>query len=289
MTTTISNSEAETYNTCERMHYYKFALGLQPRRSSHFIRIGVVGHKVLETYYRCGLETNNDKRAMYLAAIDELAEFSANAKDEGELEIIDLVSSRINSYIRHYRDTWRVIAVEDKYFKRLTEDIEFGMTLDLLVEETEGPLRGQHIVIDHKFCYNFQTAEELQMNSQVPKYISVLREHGFNVKRGMLNQIRYRGDIQDTEKLFKRSTIKPSDYRLDGIMNEQLKVSQEILANVSMPVSVYRDVARRSMSKRNCGSCQFRLPCSLELDGRENDASTILAMDYVGNTYGYRG
>jgi hypothetical protein len=63
------------------MHYYKFALGLQPRRASHFIRIGVVGHKVLETYYRAGLETNSNRGEMYLAAMDELTRFADLAKD----------------------------------------------------------------------------------------------------------------------------------------------------------------------------------------------------------------
>jgi len=289
MTIVISNSEGETFSTCERMHYYKFALGLQPRRASHFIRIGVVGHKVLETYYRAGLETNSNRGEMYLAAMDELTRFADIAKDEDDMAIVSLISSRIQLYVNTYKDTFRVIDVEGKYHKKLTDEITYGMTLDLLVEETAGPYRGQHFVIDHKFCYNFQTPDELSMNSQLPKYIDTLRGYGFNVKRGMLNQIRYRGDIKEESKLFKRQYLKPSDIRLMGIMDEQLKVSKEIHKRVTMPVALYRETSRRSMSKRNCGSCQFRLPCSMELDGNEQQATSILANDYIANTYGYRG
>ena len=170
-----------------------------------------------------------------------------------------------------------------------TDDIDFGMTLDLLVEVTTGPLRGQVLVVDHKFCYNFFTNEEIEMNSQLPKYIVTLRELGFNVRKAVLNQIRYRGDIKDGNKLFRRSYVSPSPTRLSAIMEEQLKVSELVLDRVRMPVSEYRRIARRSMSKRNCGMCSFRGPCSMELDGRELEASRALSLHYTENTYGYRG
>ncbi len=289
MSIIISGSEGETFNTCERSHYYKFALGLEPKRFSHFIRIGVVGHKVLETYYRCAMETNNDRKAMYLAAVDELANFISRAQDEEEHDVIDIVSSRINQYMSFYKDTWRVLDVEGKYFMPITENINYGMTLDLLVEETSGPYRGQAIVIDHKFCYNFFSPEELSMNAQMPRYISTLKHLGFDVRRGILNQVRYRADIKDPTKFFKRAYIKPSEHRLEAIMEEQRRVSETIHERVSLPVSVYRDISKRSMSRRNCGSCHFRLPCSLELDGKDMDASRVLSLDYVENSYGYRG
>lgn len=247
-----------------------------------------MGHKVLETFYRTGLDTPN-KREWYDAAIAEIERLTETAIDEEDLEITALVSDRFNKYVRHYRDDWRIVDVEGKYQQHLEDDITYGMTLDLLIEEQSGAYRGQYIVIDHKWCYNFQTPDELMMNSQIPKYIATLRNNGFNVTRGMLNLIRYRSDIKDTDKLFKRSPLKPTDLRVENIMREQVATARLVRDRILMPVADYRDIAKRSMNKRNCGSCHFRLPCSLELDGRDKDASTALAVDYVENTYGYRG
>lgn len=290
MSVIISGSEGETFSTCERSHYYKFALGLQPKQENIYIRIGVAGHKALETFYRCALESNNDLSAMKVAVYEELGRMADKANDEEDFETISLISSRMGKYMDLYSgDGWRVIDVEGRYIHKLTDDIDYGMTLDLLVECTKGPLRGQCLVVDHKFCYNFFTPDEVEMNSQLPKYIVVLKQLGFNVRRGVLNQVRYRGDIKDGAKLFRRALIEPTTQRLEAIMDEQQKVSELIFQNLSKPVSTYRDEARRAMSKRNCGNCSFRKPCSMELDGRDHDASRLLAIHFKENTYGYRG
>lgn len=286
----ISNSEIDTLGTCERLHYYKFGLGLQPKKNNYPIRVGVAGHRVLETYYRAGL-TSNDRREWYLAAVNELAVLMSSCRTEEDSDIMNLVSRRFQQYVTHYpidNKEWRIVDVEGQYQIPLSSDITYGMRLDLLVEVMTGPWRGQFIVVDHKFCYAFQTPEEIQMNAQLPKYILTLRYNGFKISRGILNQIRYRDDIKDETKIFRRAPMKPNEIRMAAMMEEQLKSSIDVAKRLNMPVADYREQSRRHLSKFVCGFCQFQLPCSLELDGKDVEASRVLAMDYKESTYGYR-
>jgi hypothetical protein len=162
------------------------------------------------------------------------------------------------------------------------------MTLDLLVEETVGPSRGQMIVIDHKWIYRFHTADEIRMNAQIPKYLYTLQKSGFDVRYGILNEIRSRTDIRDPFKLFNRAEVRPSQVRIANVMREQLRASEIISRHLTEPVAVYNENARRNISKRSCGICHFRGPCSMSLDERYDMESRMLAIEYIGNDYGYR-
>lgn len=284
----ISNSEGETFDHCERAHFYQFGLGLMPKHSSRYIKIGVLGHRILEAYYRRGLETT-DVQEWVRAGLDELVAVYTEAQDEDDIDIAELLANRYRLYTQRYSaDHWRVIDVEGQYERKLTDDITYVMRLDLLVEDTGGPYKGQHLVVDHKFCYAFFSPEELSMNSQLVKYIATLQGYGFNVSRGILNQVRSREDIKDPLKMLRREIIRPSQERMDGMMHEQLMTSEVIASRLTMPVSAQRVMAKRSISRRNCGPCGFLLPCGMALDGRDKDESRVLAGDYGHNTYGYR-
>src|ERR1044071_469350 len=187
----ISNSEVETYDNGERQHYYKFGLVLRPLVDKAAIRLGVYGHYVLESYYRQGLETNN-RRVWYDAAIASIQELIDGAKSEQDHDLISLVTTRFHQYINYYADdtSWRIVDVEGTYILEIAPEISYAMTLDLLIQETVGPARGQYVVIDHKFIYRFHSIDEILMNAQIPKYIYTLRQSGFDVRYGMLNEIR---------------------------------------------------------------------------------------------------
>jgi hypothetical protein len=284
----ISNSEAETYDKCERAHYYQFGLGLMPKQVPRPVRIGVLGHRILEAYYRTGLETTQ-RQEWYRAGLDELTKLFQHVDNDDDWDILSLLGVRFGQYAEHYAtDRWRVIDVEGHYEKKLSDDITYAMRLDLLVEVIAGPYSGQHLVVDHKFCYAFQSPDELSMNSQLTKYIATLRDYGFNVSRGILNQVRYREDVKDPLKIFRREVIRPTDERIAGMLREQLMTSQLIKDRLTLPISAQRVIAKRSISKYNCGLCGFLTPCGMSLDGRDYDESIILASDYEQNTYGYR-
>jgi hypothetical protein len=285
----ISNSEVETYNNCERQHYYKFGLGLRPLVDKAAIRLGVYGHYVLESYYRQGLETNN-RRVWYDAAIASIQELIDGAKSEQDHDLISLVTTRFHQYINYYADdtSWRIVDVEGTYILEIAPEISYAMTLDLLIQETVGPARGQYVVIDHKFIYRFHSIDEILMNAQIPKYIYTLRQSGFDVRYGMLNEIRSRTGIQDETKLFNRAVIRPSAVRMRGLIREQERTSDLIKRRLERPIANYRETARRNVAKITCGNCDFRLPCSMALDERFDQESRILAISYVPNTYGYR-
>jgi hypothetical protein len=215
----ISNSEAETYDKCERAHYYQFGLGLMPKQVPRPVRIGVLGHRILEAYYRTGLETTQ-RQEWYRAGLDELTKLFQHVDNDDDWDILSLLGVRFGQYAEHYAtDRWRVIDVEGHYEKKLSDDITYAMRLDLL---------------------------------------------------------------------FRREVIRPTDERIAGMLREQLMTSQLIKDRLTLPISAQRVIAKRSISKYNCGLCGFLTPCGMSLDGRDYDESIILASDYEQNTYGYR-
>lgn len=268
----ISNSEADAYLQCRRLHYYKHALGLYPRKLSRANHIGLLGHHILETYYR-SIKDGSSKAVAFADAMVTLS----TAFGHEEPEIIDLISTRMRQYHEYYKDDddFQIVDVEGVYRAPLNSNIELGTTLDLLVYYNSGPWAGQYVVIDHKFKYNFLTADEMSMHAQTYKYIWVLRQNGFNIRRSIINQIRYRDDLKDINKIFRRVEGCPTDAQIDGIINEHRKVAEEIYEHKTSPVAWYADNAPRRMNSRDCAGCYFRIPCRQELLGL--DASRTLS------------
>lgn len=274
----ISNSEVDTALRCQKLHYYQYALGLYPRKLSHANHIGLLGHHVLETYYRAMKDGASRDDAFQLGWKD-----IERALDEPLIEndVVSIVSTRFMQYHKHYaHDTFEIVDVEGVYTYPVNDKVTFGLTLDLLVKYNSGPWAGQYVVIDHKYKYNFLSPDELSMHAQTYKYIWTLQQKGYHVKRAMINQIRYRMDVKDPDKIFKRAYLVPKGQaHLDNIMAEHMKVAEEIHSNKTQPVSWYGDVAKRRLYSRDCAGCYFRLPCHLELIGKDN--SSVLADMYA--------
>lgn len=270
----ISNSEVDAKLRCERLHYYAYALGLRAKSLSRPNNIGNLGHLVLETYYHMLME-GHSKEDAFQAGMQKIIE----AFDHEEYDVVSLISERFLQYTKHYSDDdFRIVAVEGKYTVPLNDHIDFGMTLDLLVEYIKGPWRGQFVVMDHKFHYNFQTVDELSMHVQTYKYIWGLRKLGYPVTRSVLNQIRYREGIKDESKLFTRQQLKPTEAQLETIMEEHLYNAERIYAAKTKPVAWYASHAPRRFNSKDCSGCYFRIPCRQELLGL--DVSKTLTSMY---------
>lgn len=271
----ISNSEVDTFLRCRKQHWYQYVLGLYPRKLSRPNHIGLLGHHILEVYYRYIKEGFSRVDAFH-AGMNELIAAHAHV----DSDVVALVSQRFMQYYEYYpTEDFDIVDVEGVYKTPLNDRITYGLTLDLLVKYHTGPWRGQYVVIDHKFKYNFLTADENSMHVQTYKYIWTLRKLGFPIKRALINQIRYREDIRDIDKLFSRIEMNPkTPEHIDNIMAEHLKVSEEIYTLKREPVAVSSLGASRRLNGNECKMCYFRLPCHLELIGK--DPSGTLASMY---------
>lgn len=288
----VSNSEITDFNTCERKHYYRFRLKMEPKHVSSAIKRGIVGHLALDTYYT-HLKVGNSVEVAREAAIetlrDEIIKVARDSPEETEL-IQTLVGLRqlIEGYVQFYREEpFEVLETESKYTVNLVGDIDFALRLDLLIRFTKGEYRGDKAIVDHKFVYNFKNQAQLEMDVQLPKYIRVLKETGHVVSKGYFNQIRYR-QLKDPapSDIYKREKIaRVSRAEMDNVWEEQIKIAKRIAELNSLPIEEHSKEVVRVLNPYTCKFCPFQRLCKLEL--QEQPITAILAVEYQPNTYGY--
>lgn len=289
----VSNTEIVMDDTCERSHWFRFGMGIEPKFENlgQALQRGLVGHDALASYYltlKHGDSVEEAKEACFDVIKTEVMRIMMETPEEMEM-ISQMVALQhlLDGYIEYYRvETFKVIEVE-KFFKTdITPSIEYGMRLDTLVEMTMGPYRGELVLVDHKFLYNFKTQAQLEMDGQLPKYMRTLRDNGYKVTRGMFNQIRYR-HMKDMspDKIFKREWSKPTTIQTDTIWNEQRKKAIKLEAKKSLPIAEWDEDATRNLSQMICKWCYFQPVCFTQMSGGSIDAK--IAVDYQRNTYGY--
>jgi len=272
----ISNSEVTAYNECKRRHWYQYQQELQPRTYGMALTRGIIGHAALEIFYREiveGASVDYAKKGA-LDVIDKAMRKSIelNPGDFDRIKMLTELSQLIEAYCEVYRtDEFQVIAVEQVYTAPVVEGIKYGMKLDLLVEMIKGPYRGDLVIYDHKFIYNFKSEEEWSIDGQLPKYIRTVNASGHYVTKGVFNQIRYRSlKSPNPDDIFRRQWMKPSADAKEGIWQEQIDASVEIANNPAAP--------RRTLSPLVCKNCYFLEPCRTELNG--GDITTMVKVHY---------
>jgi hypothetical protein len=289
----VSNTEVTMYNTCRRQHYYRFGMDIEPRFSNlgpAIIR-GLTGHTALDAYYGAKMTGYSHDEAVeyaYDTLNRKLAEFITEFPDDNELiKIVAKVKSMLKGYFFLYRNDDFIIHEVEKFFSApITDTDTYGMRLDLLIELTSGEFRGDFVVVDHKFVYNFKTQKELAMDGQLSKYVKTLRKNGYVVTKGMFNQLRYR-ELKDPtyDDLYKRTTVRASAIKSDNIWKEQQKCTTEISKLKKLPLQEQSELAVRNLSPFTCKYCHFQQLCDAELS--EQDISNALVTNYQPNTYGY--
>jgi len=262
----ISNSRVNTFLTCQRREYYSFRERLQPlnRNYGKALTRGIVGHEALEIYYGAKQDGMPKEYCLNVAievvdkAIDDIPEFTNEF-----LQLQDVLRAYVDLY---WDENWEVLDVEGQYESFLdnsTVEIKYGMRLDLLVKEGK-----DIILVDHKFVYNFFTEKELKMNSQTRKYIKCLRDNGINVKKAILNQIRYRElKNPNPEKCFKRTPVISSYQEIDNVVNEHNKVASTIYDLHQLPMAEHMTQTTMHIDKGTCTYCAFQPLCKDFLQG----------------------
>lgn len=278
----ISNSEINTFLNCQRKHFYSFRKGLAPRTHSKALTRGIVGHEALETYYTA--KKNGASKNDCLAVALEVIDTNTDIYDEYTAELLQL-RDVIRRYVEYYWDEpWSVLEVESQHEGPFFENVSYGMKLDLLVEVTAGREKGQIHLIDHKFVYDFWSDREIQMNAQLNKYIKTLRDNGFPVRKGILNQIRYR-KLKDPkpDSLFRRDAIVLSPYEIESFYLEARKVAREINRLYQLTEEEHREYTMMRIDKETCGKCSFQPLCKISLQGQ--DTTRTEKAIYQRNTY----
>lgn len=272
----VSNSEITTYNICKKLHQLSYGRGVTPKHIKDSYYRGSMGHQALDVYYQNLKHGSSVNDAMGAATNVIRKELTRVTKEEPEstsrIRILIQLSSLITDYADHYKvEPFRVLETEKTYTAPITENIEFGLILDLLVEFTAGPYRGDIVVIDHKFVYNFKSTAELEMDAQLPKYIKAVRANGYYVTKGIFNQIRYRTlKAPSPNDVFQRTEVRVNKTSIDNIWQENSDTAVEIHSNPAKPI--------RTLSPIVCKYCDFQEPCKAELSGL--DITNILAANY---------
>lgn len=282
----VSNSRVKDLS-CERKHFYAHELRLAPKQYPDPLFRGIVGHEALAEYYKFikaeGWEKHEEAKKL---ALDFL--FKECANHLTQIHVVNRVRELLTKYFERYSgDRFKILEVE-KYYEEVRDGYpSYGLRLDTLIEMDTGPYKGQLIVMDHKFTYNFFSAQLVELDVQLPKYIGVLRRAGYPVSRGMFNQIRTREWGSNNESdLFKRAfTEKYSDREIEQIEREHNQAARRIEGWTELPLGIRELDATRNPSAQNCNYCSFTDLCALDRQGK--DTSRTRTAHYKVNPYGY--
>ena len=274
----VSHSEVDSYLLCRRKHYYGYGLSLERVTTSQSLATGTAGHRVLEAFYRHLLELASTaegqlerfdialKRAEeeYDAIIAEGFEEPSN-----RAQLFDILFNHDWGYFANefiVRNGWTIVAVEKEFSLVYDEesDSKYPFVVDLVVRDP----KGDYVVIDHKFVYDFYTPAQTDLQPQIPKYIGALRALDYQIAYGAYNMLRTRKlktPASDSMQYF--MMLKPNPDRVLNTFMEQLGVAAEIQALKELSIEDQDKRAYRTANKMVCQSCSFREICSTELMG----------------------
>lgn len=285
----VSNSEVDSFLTCERKHLFSFVFEREAKRKSRSLSIGIVGHDVLAEYYR-SLQAGSSKNDAAMDAMRYLTNIFK--EDEYEPDSLATVYSLISRYIA--QDTLasgaRILEVERDFYLPINTEFWYAMRLDLLVEALVGSQKGNVLLVDHKFTYDFYTYDDLKLNPQMPKYVSAVRYASYPVHEAYINQIRTRFPShlipkKEDADLFNRMPVGITIERVRSALSHQMIISKRIIDRRKMPLPLQIEEAVPVLNKMICRNCPFKTACEMMEDGLP--AEKALGPEYKVRKYGY--
>ena len=270
----ISHSQIQAWLRCEKMWEYKYRRAWVPKKVPTYFGMGNFIHGKLDIMYQTWdpEDSIGDRwdfmQARILEDIDPLgsnSEFVARCM-KAMYRYIHEFSPQIDEGIEvigsEYNFAVELITPKGRHF--LLEGF-----VDLLYKK-----KGQVIVRDHKStgAGKFWHKDDLFYDTQQTTYIAALRQLGFDVFRGEINEINTY-DYKDwagvpLEKLFQCPYSHRTQEDLNAILLWFGKTVDRMLDEQDF---------QRAMSKE-CRRCPYRHPCQLQLKGR--DDSTILSLEF---------
>lgn len=274
----VSNSEADTFLTCERRHYYAFGESLQPKSYGAGLSRGIAGHSALEIYYTsqlAGDAVSVSQKLMMDFLENEILE-SIKAGNANNTAIITKLVQLLVDYVEFYgKEDQDILAVEETF-----QFEGFPFKPDLIVRDRKTK---EVTLRDHKFLYNFYNGGKASMFPQLPKYVGALRDLGFKVHKAEFNMLRHR--VNAKEK-FKRLPIEIPDNRIVQYKHEHAIATYRIESYKSLELDDWRDSILRTANSFTCDHCPFAPICQTDLD-RLPGRKLLVKTFYEPNTYGY--
>lgn len=286
----VSHSEVESYLLCRRKWYYGYGMSLQRINESASLALGSAGHKVLEAFYRHILaagDTRTKQRAA-LASAYEVAWAECQAIYGDGYEDIDerrftLEFVLFDPEVGYFHNEamvsngFLIKAVEEKYNLEYDPDTKasYPFVVDLIVEDPNRDIA----VVDHKFVWDFYTANDTDIQPQIPKYIGALRALNLPAKLGYYNMIRTRKiKVPTREQSLRVEPIRPRPARIVSTFEEQIGVAQEVQRIKDLPIEEQSRISFRVSNKMVCQSCSFRSICEAEMNG--DNTALVLRSEY---------
>lgn len=274
----ISNSEVSAYLQCERKWLYGYHQLLEPVVTSMALNRGIIAHECLADYYKVLMDTPGNYKGAERSCFETLSEYIKSGQDIEMLTGLNALLIRYFAWSQPQDSGWKILAVEQSYDIDVNSEFGYVMRLDLLAE-----IDGLNVLIDHKTVWDFHSADQLDMNCQMPKYIGTLRMNDIKVDYAMLNQLRYRTKKAGNtdEETFQRVIMRPTRTEIQNVLSEQFRASQQI-------VKLYAEAdptVLRTMNNMTCKNCGFAKLCKAELMG--SNTADLRNSEYKPNTYGY--
>jgi RecB family exonuclease len=261
-----SHSEIDTYNECERKHYYRYGKGLESKTDQDALVRGNVVHKVLSEYYLLRKLDASHEEAMEHAIpmlSTAMAEYNPFDPDDMMFKINNLLFWYFKCYAD---DTLKVLEVEVSYKAQLTDDFVLPVVIDLIAE-----IRGYGIgIIDHKVCYNFFNVDKLDMSPQLPRYMAASTALGIHVDFVMYNEIRHQNtkeNAADPMTRFRRTQVPLTPDRVVNTMRDHLLAARRIDQFKAKGLVGWEGSILRNPSA--CQYCNMKDLCDADLNNRD--------------------
>lgn len=308
----ISQSEADSRNSCHRKHYYAFgepithnvdpivpteetldietesllriSHGIEPLSFGVALTRGTIGHKALEEYYAAIIrgESFEDARRHALVSLSK-----AMIENPDHSEIVSELTGILTGYFEHYGQAdlneWEPLAVEQEFRFEIpkSDGLVFPFRVDAIFRKRR---TAQMYVVDHKFVYNWYLPNTIRIMPQMPKYIFALRSMGYDITDGMYNMLSTRKNSKDP---YRRAFTDTTDIKAKQFFREQLQTMLEIRGLKEMPNDEWERLhTRRNANAFNCKNCMFLELCAADLEGMGGRRFFIEA-NFKPNTYGY--
>lgn len=282
----ISISQTDSFLTCERKWMFSYVFEKQSDHMSRSLAIGVIGHDILAVYYQA-IKDGASKFDALQEGMKKLSEYFAEGKVDSE--VLSMVHGLVSRYIENVDNLGNltILEVEEDFFIPVNDQFWYGMRIDLLIKDSRDRVR----LIDHKFVYDFYTADALQLNSQMPKYVAGLRFSGYPVVEAYLNMFRTRFKAhllggKSNEDLYNMAPVGIVQERIQNGLEHQLIASERIVARRALPLEL---IAKESLPIQNqmiCKNCPFKEPC-IRMENGVKDPLKALGPGYVEKTSGF--
>lgn len=266
----ISNSQAASYDTCQKLYELAHIDNLQPKEKSEPLEKGNTGHKIIEVWAQ-GILDGKD---------------STTALQEGILagmKYNHMLATKVIPLVTHWVQNefpklgWKILAVEKTFFVPVGtandgRTLVFPFTVDLLIEAG-----GYIVVVDHKFTQDFYEPNIISMAPQLKRYVAGLRALGIRAHHGTYNFFRTRENMKNIpERLGQRDDRPNKDQIVEAFTSQVAKMKR--IANHEGPYI-------RSAGSYTCKRCPMLKICVVETRG--DDSTLLREMDYEKNTYTY--